>query len=123
MEGWYKFKPCKNPEQPQGSPSNSSDLLCRMRLLEADHDPEGWPAVKMKDISALCDLVAEIAKSVDKAHAMYCCTFCRATDGIGRTCLIDYGQGCGQGNFGKEKCRWHRVCDCDVCSLARELEA
>ena len=30
-------------------------LLKRLRLLEADHTPDGWPAVQMKDISALCD--------------------------------------------------------------------
>jgi hypothetical protein len=29
MEGWYKFKPCKNPEPPQGSPS----ILKRMVML------------------------------------------------------------------------------------------
>jgi hypothetical protein len=51
----FAKKPCAKLKQPQGSPSNSSDLLGRMRGLEADHGPEGWPAVKMKDISALCD--------------------------------------------------------------------
>lgn len=30
-------------------------LVKRMRLLQIDHEPEGWPAVKMRDISALCD--------------------------------------------------------------------
>src|SRR5690606_37466012 len=31
------------------------DLIERMRSLEQDHEPEGWPAVQMRDISALCD--------------------------------------------------------------------
>ena len=35
-------------------------IVSRMRLLEKDHDPDGWPAVQMKDISALCDLLEEL---------------------------------------------------------------
>ena len=27
----------------------------RMRLLEQDHGPDDWPAVQMRDITALCD--------------------------------------------------------------------
>jgi len=34
-----------------------SDLIERMRSLEQDHEPDGWPAVQMRDIRALCDLV------------------------------------------------------------------
>ena len=34
-----------------------SDLIERMRSLEQDHEPDGWPAVQMRDLSALCDLV------------------------------------------------------------------
>lgn len=30
-------------------------LLGRMRLLEQDHEPDGWPAVQMRDLSALCE--------------------------------------------------------------------
>lgn len=33
----------------------TNDLIERMRLLEVDHEPDGWPAVQMRDISALCD--------------------------------------------------------------------
>ena len=29
------------------------DLLDRVKLLEDDHDPEGWPAVQMKDITVM----------------------------------------------------------------------
>jgi hypothetical protein len=31
------------------------ELLNRMRLLEVDHEPDGWPAVRMRDITALVD--------------------------------------------------------------------
>ena len=34
---------------------SNMELIQRMRLLEADHAPDGWPAVQMRDISALCD--------------------------------------------------------------------
>lgn len=29
------------------------DLVERLRLLEQDHEPDGWPAVRMRDITAL----------------------------------------------------------------------
>jgi len=32
------------------------NLIKRMRLLENSYGPEGYPSVKMMDISALCDL-------------------------------------------------------------------
>ena len=32
-----------------------SDLIERLRLLEQDHEPDGWPAVRMRDITALLD--------------------------------------------------------------------
>ena len=31
------------------------DIVADLRGFEIDHDPEGWPAVKMHQISALCD--------------------------------------------------------------------
>ena len=34
------------------------DLHARLRLLEADHEPDGWPAVRMRDVSALLDELA-----------------------------------------------------------------
>tara|TARA_A100001015_G_C14705217_1_gene599878 strand:+ start:91 stop:366 length:276 start_codon:yes stop_codon:yes gene_type:complete len=30
-------------------------LVMRCRTLEADHDPDGWPAIQMRDVSQLCD--------------------------------------------------------------------
>lgn len=33
------------------------DLLERMKLLEVDHTPDGWPAVQMKDISAMVVMI------------------------------------------------------------------
>lgn len=39
------------------SEATLAELLGRMRTLEADHMPDDWPAVKMEDITALCDAV------------------------------------------------------------------
>lgn len=49
-----------------GGLSGLTELLGRMRLLEEDHEPLGWPAVRMQDISALC-AVAETALKLDAA--------------------------------------------------------
>ena len=35
------------------------------RLLEKDHEPEGWPAIQMRDISQLCDLVENAVPAID----------------------------------------------------------
>jgi hypothetical protein len=47
-----------SPLLEQANPSLSA-LCARLRELEKDHDPEGWPAVQMKDISALLDVVQQ----------------------------------------------------------------
>jgi hypothetical protein len=44
--------------------SGPDDLLARMRVLEIDHDPDGWPAVKMRDVSALCDEIERLRAAV-----------------------------------------------------------
>lgn len=37
-----------------------------MRLLEKDHKPEGWPAVQMREITALCDEIERLRGYVTK---------------------------------------------------------
>ena len=39
---------------------NDQDLIEKLRLLEKDHEPEGYPSIKMKDISRLLDILEEI---------------------------------------------------------------
>jgi hypothetical protein len=39
-----------------------NDLIERMRLLERDHEPDGWPAVQMRDITALLDALEACRK-------------------------------------------------------------
>ena len=33
------------------------ELIERLRSFEIDHAPDGWPAIRMRDISAMCDAV------------------------------------------------------------------
>ena len=40
--------------------STERDLVANMRVLEADHEPDGWPAVRMSTISALCDEIERL---------------------------------------------------------------
>jgi len=36
-------------------PPSGSQLIEMVRILEIDHGPDGWPAIKMKHVSALAD--------------------------------------------------------------------
>ena len=48
-----------------------SDVLMRMRLLGLDHAPDGWPAVKMIEITALCDLAAYWRNCYQQTREMF----------------------------------------------------
>lgn len=45
--------------------SDSTVLLARLHLLEEDHEPDGWPAVRMHDISSLLYFVESAIPSLD----------------------------------------------------------
>lgn len=38
------------------------DIVAEMRVFEQDHEPDGWPAVKMRQISALCDEIESLRR-------------------------------------------------------------
>jgi len=40
------------------------DIVDEMRGFEIDHEPEGWPAVRMRQVSALCDEVERLRAEV-----------------------------------------------------------
>ena len=40
-------------------------LIAGFRELELDHEPDGWPAVQMSKISALCDAVESAIPALD----------------------------------------------------------
>ena len=44
-------------------------LTEKMRLLEADHSPDGWPAVQMRDVTALVDEIERLTVALSKANA------------------------------------------------------
>jgi len=44
---------------------NINQLIEKMRVLETDHDPDGWPAVRMSQISTLCDAVESAIPALD----------------------------------------------------------
>ncbi len=46
------------------------DLIERLRLLEQDHEPDGWPAVRMRDITAILDAL-EAARDGAEDAARY----------------------------------------------------
>lgn len=37
-----------------------------MRGLSLDHDPDGWPAVRMRDITRMCDIAESIVPGLDR---------------------------------------------------------
>lgn len=36
------------------------ELIERMRGFEIDHSPDGWPAIRMREISAMCDAIESL---------------------------------------------------------------
>lgn len=48
-------KPRQPRKKPAPLPPRWKQLVNEVRTLEIDHVPEGWPAIKMKTVSALAD--------------------------------------------------------------------
>ena len=36
------------------------ELIERLRGFEVDHSPDGWPAIRMREISAMCDAIESL---------------------------------------------------------------
>ena len=49
------------------------NLIERMRLLEVDHTPVGWPAVQMQDITALLDTIERLRVYLEGYANCPCC--------------------------------------------------
>jgi len=43
----------------------AEDILEDIRGYEVDHNPNGWPAIQMKQVSELCDLVESVVPGLD----------------------------------------------------------
>jgi hypothetical protein len=46
-----------------------NNLIHRMRTFELDHAPDGWPAVQMRDITALCDALEDAIHALTAIRA------------------------------------------------------
>ena len=40
------------------------EVLERMKLLEIDHSPDGWPAIRMQDVTAMRDEILRLRKEL-----------------------------------------------------------
>jgi len=50
------------------------DIVEQMRSFESDHEPDGWPAIQMKQVSALCDEVERLNSELNTLQAGINCT-------------------------------------------------
>jgi len=62
---------------------STSALIERMRAFEADHVPDGWPCIRMRDITALCDAV-EAARAAALEEAAEVADSHATCEGIGQ---------------------------------------
>ena len=46
-----------------GEPDDIDDIVAEMRELSDDHEPAGWPAVRMSQITALCDEIDRLRRA------------------------------------------------------------
>lgn len=46
---------------------STSALIERMRAFEAEHVPDGWLCIRMRDITALCNAVEAARAAIAKA--------------------------------------------------------
>lgn len=44
---------------------NNKKFLKRIKLLQIDHQPQGWPAIQMKDITRLLNIIENLQAEVD----------------------------------------------------------
>ena len=57
-------------EQPKPPTTVALQRLVRcVRIMEEDHEPEGWPAVRMRDISALANAIEAMLPALEKMKA------------------------------------------------------
>ena len=48
-----------------------SEASERLRLLEVDHEPDNWPAVQMRDITAVLDELEALREAHTRLSAIY----------------------------------------------------
>ena len=50
--------------------SDTRDIVERLSGMSADHGPDGWPAVQMRDITALCEEVTRLRAELAEAQKL-----------------------------------------------------
>ena len=45
------------------------ELIERLRGFEIDHSPDGWPAIRMREISAMCDAIESLLAENERLKA------------------------------------------------------
>ena len=45
------------------------ELIERLRSFEIDHEPDGWPGVRMRQISAMCDAIESLLAENERLNA------------------------------------------------------
>jgi len=57
-------------ESTKKSNTDSNALIMKMRILQEDHEPDGWPAVQMKEITNLCNYTNELEQQKTASEDM-----------------------------------------------------
>ena len=50
--------------------SDPIDIVARLSGMSADHGPDGWPAVRMRDITLLCEEVTRLRAELAEAQQL-----------------------------------------------------
>ena len=59
-------------QAPKADPGPLEAVVRRLRLMDADHAPDGYPAVQMRDISALCEYVESLEEAISRLLVTHC---------------------------------------------------
>lgn len=54
----------------EGSKMQDDEFVNTMRLLVIDHKPDGWPAVRMSEISRLCNIIDRLKSQLEESDKM-----------------------------------------------------
>lgn len=68
------------------------ELIERLRSFEIDHEPDGWPGVRMRQISAMCDAIESLLSENGRLKAELA-KYRDAPVVVWRTHPFDYGIG------------------------------